>query len=103
MVKAMAVFDLDPSRWHELAADRAVGCDAPCGHSAHSVPHATACTRADADISLPCTASARCGGGYYDRDKEFACCFVALYGERRAARWGRRLDRPHELDRPMAL
>ena len=41
MVKAMAVFDLD----------RAVGCDAPCGHSAHSVPHATACTRADADIS----------------------------------------------------
>ena len=84
MVKAMAVFDLDPSRWHELAADRAVGCDAPCGHSAHSVPHATACTRADADISLSRSAPARRGGGYYVCDHRLARYTIPFGQERRA-------------------
>ena len=62
MVKAMDVFDLDPSHWHELAADR-VAWRTMLGLCAFFVSRAAARACADADLSLSSSASARRSGG----------------------------------------
>ena len=75
IAKAMDVFDLDPARWTELAADRGAwrvmlrSGEAP---ERGGLQAGAAAAGADADLALPCAAAARRRGPHQRCDRRVA-------------------------------